>query len=218
MAKEILHADTCSLCSEKLTFAEKSYTHILSDGTLCQKCHMTLLQLLSQRRWWVDDDTYSQAMQAAYSHRKAHCLPLEKARTLLTLRNASCNAFLQTVELETGCVFVTQETFAMPKSPAIFILRAMKLKNKRVLQGFPLKGEIRKGDPVRLKLDGKIHAFTALDVISSGTEPLEKATFFDLLSTNVHRHRLPEGQQGWIILDTEACEDIPTGSFAAIEK
>ena len=46
-----LYASTCDLCGNKAKFLNSGYLHMLSDGTLCQKCHMTILQLLTQRKW-----------------------------------------------------------------------------------------------------------------------------------------------------------------------
>lgn len=213
--KDVRYGTHCSLCSKKISFMEKNYTHILSDGTLCQKCHMTILQLLSQRDWWIDKKEYNQVMQANYSFRKEHCMPLEKARALFALRDKVCDTFLKTVELDDGNVFVVKDVFGMPKSPAIFILRAMKVKKKAVLQGFTLKGKVKKGDSIKLNIGGSVHSFTALDVVPAGTHPLEKETFYSELGTNIHNHTVSEDGDGWIIIDTEDYESITDSRFAA---
>lgn len=215
MDKDILYGKTCSLCSEKIGFTERNHSHILSDGTLCPRCQMTILQLLQQKEWWIDDETYIRFMQQQFSCRKDHSMPLEKAQVLITLRNMICDTFLASAGLDSGSVFIAQEAFSMPKSPAVFILRALKLKNKAVLQGFTLKGEVQRGDRIRLHIDGTVREFTAIDVIPAGMDPLEKAVFFDRLGINVHSHRISGDGSGWIIIDTEDSQSIPVGVFAA---
>ena len=213
--KKIRYRGTCSLCGKKVKILDRNYTHILSDGTLCQKCNMAILQFLSARNSWIDKNEYLSVMEKNYSYRDEHRMPLEKAKALFKLRDTICERFLKTVELESGDVFVPQEVFQMPKSPAIFILRALKVKNKAVLQGFALKGIFKKGDSIKLKFDGNIQTVKALDVIPCGTNPLNKSTFFDNLSTNVHNHTIDEGRDGWIIIDTEEVDQIDAGDFVA---
>ena len=213
-----LHGSTCALCGNKVKLLDRNYLHMLSDGPLCQKCHMTILQLLTQRRWWISEAEYMQVMQKNYSIRQHHSMPLEKAQALFALRDGVCSNFLKTVDLDDGNVFAVQNVFAMPKSPPIFILRAMKLKKKAVLQGFTLKGTIQKGDRVRLNVSGTVREFTSLDVIPAGTDRLEKSTFFSQLEANVHSHRIPEDGDGWIIINTEETGFIPESSFAATYK
>ena len=94
----------------------------------------------------------------------------------------------------------------------------MKLKKKVVLQGFPLKGTIQKGDRVRINVAGTIRDFTALDVVPREMGPLEKDTFFSQLGANVHNHKILEGGDGWIIIDTEESGFIPENTFVAAYK
>ena len=61
--KDILYTRTCSLCRNKLKLLDRHYLHMLSDGTLCQTCNMTILQLLSERHCWVSEEEYMQVMQ-----------------------------------------------------------------------------------------------------------------------------------------------------------
>lgn len=213
--QKIRYSGTCSLCGEKVKLLDRNYTHILSDGTLCHKCNMAIIQFLSERNSWIDKDEYISVMEKNYSYREEHSMPLEKAQVLFELRDTVCNRFLKTVELEDGDVFVAQEVFQMPKSPAIFILRALKVRNKAVLQGFALKGKFKKNDNIKMKIDGNIQTVKALDVVPCGTNPLNKSTFFDNLSTNVHNHTINEGQDGWIIIDTEEFNKINAGDFVA---
>ena len=214
--KKIRYSGTCSLCNGKVKLLDRNYTHILSDGTLCQKCDMALSQFLSERNSWIDKDEYISVMEKNYSPHNEHGMPLKKAQALLKLRDTVCDRFLKTIELDSGDVFVAQEVFQMPKSPAIFILRAIKVKNKAVLQGFSLKGEIRKGDNVTLNINGNLQTIKALDVIQNGTDAFNKSSFFDLLSTNVHNHKIKEAKLGWIIIDTEDIEGIKKDGFVAI--
>ena len=216
--KDILYTRTCSLCRNKLKLLDRHYLHMLSDGTLCQTCNMTILQLLSERHCWVSEEEYMQVMQKKYNFREHHSMPLEKAQDLFALRDRVCSRFLETVDLNEGNVFVAKKLFAMPKSPPIFILRAMKLKKKVVLQGFPLKGTIQKGDRVRINAAGTIRDFTALDVVPREMGPLEKDTFFSQLGANVHNHKILEGGDGWIIIDTEESGFIPENTFVAAYK
>ena len=220
MSKEnkMLYGGTCALCGNKVKFLDRNYLHILSDGALCQKCHMTILQLLSQRTSWVSQEEYLQVMEKQYSSSQHHIMPLKKAQDLFALRDHVCSNFLQAVDLEAGSVFAVQNVFTMPKNPAIFILRAIKLKYKAVLQGFTLKGEIKKGDRIKLNIGSTVSEFTALDVVPSGTDPLEKSTFYSQLSANVHSHRIPEDSDGWIIIDTTDVQTIPDSTFAAAYK
>lgn len=213
-----LYGNTCSLCGDKVKLLDRNYLHILNDGPLCQKCHMTILQLLTQRKWWVSEEDYMQVMQTHYSVKQHHSMPLEKAKALFALRDGICNDFCRTVNLNEGNVFAVQNVFAMPKSPPIFILRALKLRNKAVLQGFPLKGTIQKGDCVRINISGSVREFTALDVVPAGTNRLEKSTFFSQLEANVHSHKISEDGDGWIIIDTEEVGVIPEKTFAATYK
>lgn len=217
--KDIRYQANCSICSNKLGFVESGNVHVLCDGTLCQKCNRTLHQLLDERKWWGDTDEFNAlGLQANYDFWEGNCMPLKEAQALLALRDRVSTRFLGTVDLNEGNVFVIQETFAMPKSPPIFILRAMKLKNKAVLQGFPLKGTIKKGDRVRINVSGTVRDFTALDVIPRERGPLVKDTFYTQLEANVHNHKVPEGSEGWIIIDTEEIDLIPKNTFAATYK
>lgn len=218
MENDVRNGKYCSLCSQKISFMEKNYTHILSDGTACQKCHLTIQQLLSQKKYWVSKEEYSEVMKKNFTPRAEYAMPLEKARDLFLLRDRVCSGFLRTVGLQEGSAFTVQNIFAMPKNPGIFILRAMKLKNKAVLQGFPLKGEVRKGDRIKLNLAGKVCEFTALDVVPAGTDPLIKETFYSQLSANVHSHKVNEDHAGWIIIDTEDCQSLSDVRFAAVCK
>jgi len=217
--KDIRHKANCSICSDKLNFVEKGNVHILSDGTLCQKCNSTIHQLLDERRWWADIDEFNAlGLQGKYDFFEGNCMPLKEAQALLALRDRVADRFLKSVGLDSGSVFVAQRLFAMPKSPSIFILRAMKLKNKAVLQGFPLKGTIKKGDRVRINVAGTIRDFTALDVVPREMGPLEKDTFFSQLGSNVHNHKIPEDNDGWIIIDTEDYRSIAEGGLAAVSQ
>lgn len=213
--QKIRHSGTCSLCGHKVKLLDRNYTHILSDGTLCHNCNMTILQLLSARNSWIDKDEYLSVMDRSYNWREEYIMPLEKAQALFELRDIVCNRFLKTIELDNGDVFVAQEVFQMPKSPAIFILRALKVKNKAVIQGFALKGKFKKGDSIKLRIGSNIQTVKALDVVPCGTNPLIKSTFFDNLSTNVHNHTIDEGQEGWIIIDTEEFDKIKPNDFVA---
>lgn len=180
-----------------------------------EQCNMTILQLITQRKWWVSQEEYHEVMQKNYNPRAEYSMPLEKAQALYALRDRVSGSFLSSVGLSEGNVFVVQSVFAMPKNPAIFILRAMKVKKKAVLQGLPLKGEVHKGDRVKINIAGTIHEFTALDVVPAGTNPLDKSTFFDNLGANVHNHTVCEDGDGWIIIDTEDVGSIPQSGFVA---
>lgn len=213
--KKVRYSGTCSLCGQKVKLLDRNYTHILSDGTLCQKCNMAICQFLSDRNSWVDKDEYLLVMEKNYSRHNEHSMPLEKAQALLNLRDTVCDRFLKTVELDNGDVFVAQEVFQMPKSPAIFILRALKVRNKAALQGFSLRGKFKKGDTIKLRIGGNIKSVKALDVVPCGTDPLIKSTFFSNLESNVHNHTINEGRDGWIIIDTEEFDKINSGDFVA---
>lgn len=213
--RKIRHSGTCSLCGNKVKLLDRNYTHILSDGTLCQKCHMAILQFISAKNAWVEKDEYLSVMEKNYSYRDEHSMPLEKAQALLKLRDTVCDRFLKTIELDNGDVFVAQEVFQMPKNPPIFILRAIKVKNKAVLQGFALKCKFKKGDSIKLKIGDNIQTVKALDVVPCGTDPLIKSTFFSNLESNVHNHTIDEGRDGWIIIDTEEFDKIKEGDFIA---
>ena len=215
MNKDIRYGSHCSLCGKKISFMDKNYTHKLSDGSLCSECNMKLVVYLSEQNDWVSKEEYKENMQAKYNWRQEHCMPLAEAKSLLLIRDKIAQRHLQSVKLESGSVFTVQETFQMPKSPAIFILRAIKVKNKAVLQGFSLKGEIRKGDNVTLNINGNLQTIKALDVIPNGTAAFNKSSFFDLLSTNVHNHKIKEAKLGWIIIDTEDIEGIQKDGFVA---
>ena len=114
---------------------------MLSDGTLCPKCDMTINQLLSQKKWWISDEEYTEVMKKSFKPRSEYTMPLEKAQDLI-----------------------------------------------------------------------------ALDVIPAETSRLVKETFFSQLEANVHKHRIPEDDEGWIIIDTEEFQSIPVKGFAACYK
>ena len=61
MAKEndIRYQANCSVCSNKIGFLGNGYVHVLSDGTLCKNCNLTLHQLADDRKWWVDRDEFN---------------------------------------------------------------------------------------------------------------------------------------------------------------
>ena len=213
--KDMRHKKHCDLCGEKIGWMDKNFLHYLCDGTLCPKCNMTFYHLVSHRKWWVSDEEYKQALESGVNLREHESVPLEKARALLALRDTVGQQFLESVGLESGNVFVINQVFKMPPSPPIFILRSLKVRNKAVLQGFPLNGEVRKGDQVVLNIQGETRRFTALDVISAGTDSLKKEVFFSNLEANVHSHRFSTDREGWIIVDTEDVDSIPVPGFAA---
>lgn len=216
MEDKILYGKICSLCGGKVKVLDRNYLHILSDGTLCQRCDMTIGQLLSHQKNWVADEEYNQTVKTRYKAMKHHSMPLEKARELFALRDRVAERFLGTVGMTEGNVFVVRNVFQMPPSPAIFILRAMKVKNKAVLEGFSLKGQVKKGDKITLIIDGAVRQFTALDVVPCPSAALmEKGKFFDELSTNIHNHTVGEDRGGWIIIDTENLAALKDCAFAA---
>lgn len=218
MAKEknIRYQANCSVCSDKIGFFGSGYVHVLSDGTLCTKCNQTLHQLLDERKWWVDTDEFNAlGLQGNYDFFEGNCMPLKEAQALLALRDRVSARFLRSVGLESGNVFAVQRVFAVVPSPPCFILRARKIRNKAVLQGFTLKGSIKKGDTVRLNIGGEIRSFTAVDVVPSEFDPLTTDTFYNKLIPNVHNHTITEKDNGWILIDTEEYKSISKGIFAA---
>ncbi len=219
MENKVLYGKTCSLCGEKVKLLDRNYTHMLSDGTLCQQCDMTIGQLLDYRREWVADEEYNRTVQKKYKSREEHSMPLEKARELFELRDQVAARFLGTVGVTAGNVFVVSKVFQMPPSPAIFILRSLKVRNKAVLEGFTLKGQVKKGDRITLMVGGAVKRFSALDVVPNPSSRLiKKETFFDELSTNVHNHTIGEEKAGWIIIDTAEMEGLSSPAFAAATR
>ena len=213
---DIRYGANCSLCSNKLDFVEKAYVHILSDGTLCSKCNRMIHQLLDERRWWADTDEFNQlGLQGEYDFFAGNSMPLKEARALLTLRDKVAEGFAGSVGLDGGSVFAIQRVVAVCQKPSCFILRAMKVKNKAVLKGFALKGKVKKGDRIHVSIGGTDRSFQALDVIPTEVKPFNQETFYDQLSANVHKHSLSEGEEGWIILDTEDCQSLNGCAFAA---
>lgn len=218
MAKEndIRYQANCSVCSNKIGFLGNGYVHVLSDGTLCKNCNLTLHQLADERKWWVDRDEFNAlGLQENYDFREGNCMPLKEAQALLALRDRVSASFLSSVGLESGNVFAVQRVFAVSPSPPCFILRARKIRNRAVLQGFTLKGSVKKGDTVRLAIGGEIRSFTAVDVVPSEFDPLTTDTFYNKLIPNVHNHTVSEKDNGWIIIDTEEYKSITKGIFAA---
>ena len=137
--KDILYTRTCSLCRNKLKLLDRHYLHMLSDGTLCQMCHMTILQLLSERHCWISEEEYMKVMQKKYNFREHHSMPLEKAQDLFALRDRVCNRFLETVDLNEGNVFVAKKLFAMPKSPPYFHTQSHETEKESCITGIPSK-------------------------------------------------------------------------------
>ena len=218
MAKEndIRYQANCSVCSNKIGFLGNSYVHVLSDGTLCKNCNLTLHQLVDERKWWVDRDEFNAlGLQENYDFLEGNCMPLKEAQALLALRDRVSASFLSSVGLESGNVFAVQRVFAVSPSPPCFILRARKIRNRAVLQGFTLKGSVKKGDTVRLNIGGEIRSFTAVDVVPSEFDPPTTETFYDKLIPNVHNHTVSEKDNGWIIIDTKEYKSITKGIFAA---
>lgn len=218
MAKEndIRYQANCSVCSNKIDFFGNGYVHVLSDGTLCKNCNLTLHQLVDERKWWVDRDEFNAlGLQENYDFGEGNCMPLKEAQALLALRDRVSASFLSSVGLESGNVFAVQRVFAVSPSPPCFILRARKIRNRAVLQGFTLKGSVKKGDTVRLTIGGEIRSFTAVDVVPSEFDPLTTDTFYNKLIPNVHNHTVSEKDNGWIIIDTEEYKSITKGIFAA---
>ena len=75
--KKIRYSGTCSLCNGKVKLLDRNYTHILSDGTLCQKCDMALLKFLSERNSWGGKDEFLSVMEKNYSYRNYNYVLLE---------------------------------------------------------------------------------------------------------------------------------------------
>ena len=214
--KDIRYQANCSICSNKIGFFGNGYVHVLSDGTLCKNCNLTLHQLVDERKWWVDTDEFNAlGLQENYDFFEGNCMPLKEAQALLALRDRVSARFLKSVGLESGNVFAVQRVFAVSPSPPCFILRARKIRNRAVLQGFTLKGSVKKGDTVRLNIGGEIRSFTAVDVVPSEFDPLTTDTFYNKLIPNVHNHTLSEKDNGWIIIDIEEYKSIAKGIFAA---
>ena len=214
--QDIRYGSTCSLCSQKLKFTEKGYIHKLSDGTLCRKCNLTLLQLLAEKGSWVDTEEYSCAIRGNYHYKDEHTIPLKEAQALIALRDKVAGRFLDSVGLNGGSVFVVQQVFNLPPKPPGFIFRVRKVRNKVALQGFTLKGEVKQGDTITLRMGGALRRFAALEVIPTENNALTKDVFFNQLSTNIHNHKITDnGEEGWIIIDTENLQGIDRRTFAA---
>ena len=107
--------------------------------------------------------------------------------------------------------------FGLIVASSIFILRARKVRNKMVVQGFMMKGQLKKDETVRLRIGGEVRSFKLLDVVPKRTEPFDRSQFFDELSANVHKHALKEGGEGWMILETEDCPELQKGTLLAGE-
>ena len=212
------HADACAVCGKKFGIADKlhrnAYSHILMDAVPCEQCHRKLWRLLMHQKIWADMDALKQAMGKLYDYRKEYTLPLEKAKCLLALRDERCEQALRELGTGTG-VFVVMESFQVVPSPAIFILRARKVRNKAVIKGFPLRGEFKKGGTVVLKRNGAVTETEIVDAVPCGTSRFSRETFYDNLGTNVHDHTLSECEEGWLILNIEADQLLPKGELVA---
>lgn len=218
-ARDIRKAEVCAICGEKLgkikKFVEQNYVHMLSDAAPCQECSLKLWRLLMYKKWWVEDEEYKQVIGTSYNYRNDYSVPLEKAKEILVLRDTVNNRITSEVGLEQGNSFVVQEVFKMPPRPAIFILRARKVRNKMVVGGFILKGTIKKDDSVLLKVGASVKKVKILDVIPKGTLAFKKETFWSELEANIHNHTLTECNEGWMILDIEEQMNLEKGMFIA---
>lgn len=214
-------ADVCAVCGKKLGLSGKmirnANSHILMDAVPCQACHLKLWRLLMHRELWVDEETYLQAMEQNYDYRKEYILPLEKAKTLLALRDSRCQEVCKVHSMEKGSVFAVQQSFQVPPKPPIFILRARKVRNRAVVQGLSIRGEFKKGGRAAVQVDGKVIETEIVDAISFAqarkSEGFTRTTFLDELTTNVHNHTVAEGEEGWLILDIEAEQLLHKGGF-----
>lgn len=218
-ARQMKNNDCCAICGKEFGRMEKlmdgNYIHILYDAAPCQKCHMTICRLLDYRKHWVSTGEYRAAVSQSYKSSYQHAMPLTDAVALLRLRDDVAGRALGNLEIGVGSVFVVQESFKMPPSPAIFILRARKLRNKIVLKGFVLKGDMNRDKSIKFRCGDEIRTAKVLDVVPKGKDSFERETFFSELSTNLHSHALSESEEGWIILDMEDDPGFEKGSFAA---
>ncbi len=213
--------EICVLCGKKLGMMQKmhinAYTHKLSDGVPCKECNWKLVILLLYRKYWAEPEAYAQAVSRQYDWTEQYVMPVKDAKALLSLRDEICERFLRKAGVEEGSVFVALERFKMPPSPSIFILRARKVRNKMTIRGLCLKGTLKRGDHVRIQMDGKSRDVEIVEVVPNPKENgyFDKETFFNELTANIHDHTLSECEEGWLILDLEEQEECPRGGFLA---
>lgn len=217
------HDGACAICRKKFSVSQKlqlkAYTHLLADGAPCEECNTALQYLLWNRKLWIDDQTLKQVMGKIYNGEREYSIPVDKAKSLLALRNQRCAEILKEHNVEKGNVFVAERCFQIAPKPPIFFLRARKVRNKAVVQGMCLKGEFKKDSRAVVMYNGVLTEAVVLDAISYATarksEGFSSSTFYDELSTNVHKHTVTECSEGWLILDIEADHLLPRGAFVA---
>lgn len=224
-ARDIRSAENCAVCGKKLTVGDKlqmnAYEHYLSDGVPCPECQRKMLELLSERETWIDTETFCQVLGKVYDWRQHYSIPTEKAKALFALKEARCDAILREHGVESGGVFAVDNCFRVGPHPPIFILRARKVRNKTVVQGLCIGGTFKRGGRVLLMQNGVLTEAEILDAISYTTarkaEGFTKATFYDELESNVHKHTVNDCDLGWLILSIEA-DDLLPGGAAVVGK
>ena len=92
----------------------------------------------------------------------------------------------------------------------MFILRAMKFRYKPVIETVMLDGSIKKGDTICCMFDGVIIKAKVMDAVPHGTWK-----FYDELTNPARKHALKPEKLGWLVLDLETDQEIPTGSLVA---
>jgi len=213
-------ADNCALCGKKMNFKEKmyrnAYSHRLQDGVPCEKCDRDLMYLLMYLNDWTKKEEYDQAVGTRYKWSQEYAVPVEKAKAIFALRDMLCENFLAEIKADADNVFMVQENFQMPPSPAgIFILRARKIRNKMVVKGFSLKGTFQKGGKVFIQNGASIREAEILEAVPRETLPFTKDTFWSQLGSNVHDHTLSECEEGWLILNIDTKEECPEKGYLA---
>ena len=219
-ARDPKYAESCAVCGEKFGKLQKFteiYEHMVYDAPCCQECSSKIRKLLMYRNTWVGEDEYMQTVGRSFNYKRSYCVPLEYVKKLTDLRDAVSSRTLSDVSMADGSVFAVDQVFKMPPKPPIFILRARKVRNKMVVQGFMMKGQLKKDETVRLRIGGEVRSFKLLEVVPKRTEPFDRSQFFDELSANVHKHALKEGGEGWMILETEDCPELQKGTLLAGE-
>ena len=220
-ARDIKGAENCAVCGKKLSAGDKlhlnAYSHYLSDGVPCPECESKMLHLLSEQELWIDAESFRQAMGGACDWKRKYSISTERAKLLFALRDERSAEVLREHKTEGGSVFAVDQCFQITPHPPIFILRARKVRNKAVVQGLCIKGTFKKGGRVALMQNGVLTEAEILDAISYATarksEGFTKATFYDELSTNVHKHTVNECDEGWLVLGIEADKLLPEGAF-----
>lgn len=198
----------CDLCGEKLGFLRTGFWSInaakLPDGVLCEACFEKAKRLLASKRKWMKAGALSQSSWGGYNAKGITTMPLQAVREMMADKGKADQARLASFGEGVTCLFAISDAIRIePTALQVGAVRARRLKNKVVVYGTVACGSFSRRDVVHMEGREGRQGMTILEAYVRGNAESD----IDInLRAHMGKHRLNEGDTGWLVLDDE--EDV----------